>query len=233
MYPHRYKFGKQTTILSSAEFQIAVNNAIDKGATPEQIAYCIVLWNWGFRKSEAYERVISDVVITETAVLIDAHERKKHGLQVPAVEVQRGWFGIEEYLIPWALERESAKPTKKRIFYQQPTGKFTRTKPTAQRPKGTRVEVKVRASRVEKAVWLFPHIASTSAWTAVKLVLGEKYYPHFCRLEKLSKVAKTAQNMGDMISAVRRVSGLKSLNAMEAYFGDDEEVGSKAMRESE
>ena len=233
MYPHRYKFGKQTTIQSSAEFQIAVNNAIDQGATPEQIAYCVLLWNTGLRKSEAYELVVADVAVTSSTLMVDAGERKKHGLTVAPVEVPRIWFGVEEYLVPWIRERQESKPTKKRLFFQQPTGKFTRTDPTAQRPKGTRVEIKVRDSCIEKAVWIFPNIASTSAWTTVKLVLGEKYYPHFCRLEKLSKVAKTAQNMGDMIGAVRRVSGLKSLNAMEAYFGDDEEVGSKAMRESE
>lgn len=230
MYPHRYKFGKQKTIMPLPEFEAALKKAADNGEPLENLAYVVFIWYYGVRKSEGYERLLSDVTVTKDSVVVDFHTRKKHGLEVPPNEASREWFGVNDYLVSW-IQSALDKPMKKRLFFQEPIGKFHMTKPTAQRPKGTRVEIKRHVSRVEKAVWLFPDVASTKAWEIFKRVLGEKFYPHYGRLWRLSKAAQTAENMGDMISAVRRVSGLKSLNAMEAYFGDDEEVGKKAMRE--
>jgi hypothetical protein len=43
-----------------------------------------LIWHSGARKSEAYERVKEEIEITETHVIVDFHQRKKHGETVPA-----------------------------------------------------------------------------------------------------------------------------------------------------
>lgn len=230
-YPHRYKFGKQKTILPLTAFEAAMKDAVNRGEELEALAYVTLLWYYGVRKSEGYERRAEDVTIEKERVIIDFGERKKHGLEVPPNEALREWYGIDEFLVPWVQQRQKAKATKKSIFREHGTGKYRVTKPSLKYPNGAKVEIKVKLPHEEKAVWLFPHIASTSAWSTFKRILGEKYYPHYARLWRLSKAAQTAENIGDMISATRRVSGLKSVSAMESYWGDDEEVGKRAMRE--
>ena len=231
MYEHRYKHGKQTAIMPLSAFQQLLEEAAEKGEQLQYLAYVVFIWYFGVRTSEALEVKLEDVKLLAGLVVVDFHTRKKHGLQVEPNEADQKWGGIKEFLVTWIKSRQGAKPTKKKIYFQQQTGKFTRTEPTAARPKGTRVEIKKRVYREEKAVWLFPNISRAQSWLIIKRVLGEKYYPHYARLWRLSKAAQTADNMGDMIGAVRRVSGLKSLSAMQAYFGDDEEVGKRAMRE--
>lgn len=231
MYAHRYKHGKQKTIMPNAVFEAAMQDAVNKGEDLERLAYITFVHYSGCRKSEGYERLVEDVTLTKELVVVDFHQRKKNGLQMPPNEIPREWYGVNEFLVPWIVKRQSkkAKATAKRLFYQRKTGEFRQTSPTPKFPQGSRVEIKKHVFRVEKAVWLFPHISSTTAWQIYKTVYGEKYYPHYDRLWRLSKAAQTADNMGDMITAVRRVSGLKTLSAMESYFGDDEAVGKKAM----
>jgi hypothetical protein len=71
-------------------------------------------------------------------------------------------------------------------------------------------------------------IRSTQAWKIVKAILGEKYYPHYLRLRKLSAVGKKHG-----VTHIKAVSGIKSLRALEAYIGYDQEVQDEAMKDSE
>ncbi len=67
-----------------------------------------------------------------------------------------------------------------------------------------------------RARWLFPHIQSVTAWKIVKRVLGEKYYPHFLRLNRLSEIGSdpTAN-----LVRLKSYSGIKSIQALEFYLG--------------
>ena len=225
MYEHRYKHGKQKTIMTLAEFQAAVNETIDRGASLEELAYMVLLWHTGVRKSEAYERLTSDIVIEAAAVVVDFHKRKKGGEEVPPLHIPLDFYGVKEFLIPWLREVSKRKPSKKNLYSQLETDV---TRVTA---KGKTVTVKQRASRTEKAKWLFPGIASTKAWSLVKDVLGENFYPHYLRLRKLSAIAKNPATKS--IIHIKSVSGLKSLRAIEAYMGVDEQSADEAMRGSD
>jgi hypothetical protein len=48
--------------------------------------------------------------ITETHVIVDFHERKKHGETVPPLKMSRKFYGVEEYLIPYLCKPKRAKP---------------------------------------------------------------------------------------------------------------------------
>jgi hypothetical protein len=233
MYEHRYKHGKQKEVMPNAVFEAAIKDAVNRGESREHIAYVVFVHYFGVRKSEAYERPVNDVTVTKDFVIVDFHTRKKHGLEVSPNEVPREWFGVNEYLVPYIKQRVNSKPPHRKswktIFRQVETGKYRRTEPTPRHPKGVKVSVKKRVGEKRRDLWLFPHVSSTQAWMLYKQIYGDKYYPHYDRLWRLSMAAKTADNMGDMISAVRRVSGLKTLDAMQAYFGDSKKVGDKAM----
>jgi hypothetical protein len=78
---------------------------------------------------------------------------------------------------------------------------------------------------------LFPHIGSTTAWRICKRVLGQEFYAHYLRLRKLSKIG---MNRGKgSITHLKAVSGIKSLKALEAYLGYDQETPDEAMEISE
>jgi integrase len=225
MYPHRYKAGKQKAIMPLAIFQAAIGEAIDRGEGAEALAYVTLLWHTGVRKSEAYERKLEDITITEKFVEVDFHKRKKGGEEVEPLQIPRAFYGVEDYLVPWAQTKRKA--TKKRVYYQRATDSTRLTE------KGKTVSIKVKDYREERAVWLFPNIHSTHAWEIVKRVLGPDYYPHYLRLRKLSAAGRTATNYVDMIGAVKAISGLKTINAISAYLGSDEQVAKKAMEGSE
>jgi integrase len=222
MYEHRYKHGKQKGIMKLADFQQRLEAS---HASLEQKAYAILLWHTGVRKSEAYERIIDDVVIEPGVIVIDFHKRKKGGEEVPPLKIPRDFYGIEEYLVPWVTQALTLKSSRKRLFYQVETLDSRTTK------KGKVVSVKNRISKTEKAAWLFPNIASTSAWTTVKALLGDEFYPHYLRLRKLSAIGKNPKTRS--LIHIKAVSGLKSLRAIESYLGFDEETQDEAMMGSE
>ena len=226
MYEHRYKHGKQKGIMPLAAFQTLIEEAANRGAPLNHLAFCIALWHTGVRKSELYERLLSDVTVTENFVVVDFHKRKKGGDEVPPLKIPRSFFGVEEYLVPWIERRKASKPpprkTWKNLFYQMETEK---TRVTA---KGKTVTVKKRVKRKERGLWLFPNVGSTTAWQIVKDVLGAKYYPHYLRLRKLSKIASNPKTKS--IIHIKSVSGLKSITAIQAYMGVDEELQDEAMR---
>ena len=222
MYPHRYKFGKQKTIMKLPEFQSALDQS---DLELEAKAYAVLLWNTGVRKSEAYERVLEDTTVTKDLVVVDFHKRKKGGEEVPPLQIPRAFAGVNEYLVKWISEAAELKPSRKRLYFQ------VMTAATRVTLKGKVVSVKHRESRIEKARWLFPNIQSTSAWKIVKDLLGKEYYPHYLRLRKLSAVAKNPATKS--IIHIKSISGLKSLRAIEAYMGVDAESADEAMRGSE
>lgn len=192
--PHRYKYGKQEELLSFQDIQERVE-ASRKDLSLESLAYFWLLYYTGVRKSEAYERTIEDGEITDSLFIIDFHQRKKHGAQVPALKLPRSFPGVDvlcEQLL-WAQKR---KPSKKLIIYSP--------------EKGRKETQRVRAQ------WLFPHINRTWADQIVKRVLGKEYYPHFLRLNRLTEIGS---DESASLTRLKSFSGIKSIKAMEAYLG--------------
>jgi integrase len=209
MYEHRYKYGKQKEIMSVDEFREKLESS---DLDLEQKAFIVLLWHTGVRKSEAYERVKKDVEITDSHVIVDFYKRKKGGEEVPPLKIPRTFYGVEEYLKPYLTKPKRLKV--KTIFtYETVLGKL------------------IIHSKQVKDRWLFPHINSTTAWRLVKKVFGERYYPHYLRLRKLSKIGKDRRR-GTIIH-LKSVSGIKSLRALEEYMGIDEEAQDEAMEISE
>jgi hypothetical protein len=88
----------------------------------------------------------------------------------------------------------------------------------------------VSSSQIE-AKWLFPHVGSSTAWRLCKKVLGLEFYPNYFRLRKLSKIGMDREK--GRVTHLRAVSGIKSLKALEAYLGYDQEAQDEAMEISE
>ena len=66
----------------------------------EQKAFLVLLWYFGVRKSEAYERVKEDVEINDAYVVIDFHQRKKHGDTAPPLKIPRRFYGWKNTFCP-------------------------------------------------------------------------------------------------------------------------------------
>lgn len=235
MYEHRYKHGKQKTIMPNVVFEAAMQDAINQGEPLEYLAYVTLLWHTGVRKSEAYERLLSDVTVTKKFVVVDFHKRKKGGEEVPALNIPRSFYGVELFLLCWISKRQKAKPPHraswKSLKKQVETGEYRQTEPTGRNPNGVRVSVKKTVSEKKRDIWLFPHVASTSAWRIVKRILGAKYYPHYLRLRKLSRVGSNPKTKS--IVHLKSLSGLKSISAIGAYMGFDKDIQDEAMSENE
>jgi hypothetical protein len=209
MYEHRYKYGKQKAIMTVENFKEKLEAAEVK---LEQKAFLVLLWHSGARKSEVYERVKDDIEITDVHVIVDFHQRKKHGETVPPLKISRKFCGVEAYLVPYILKPKRANP--KTVYsYETLEGKLV-----------------VRSSQRE-AEWLFPHVGSSTAWRVCKRVFGQEFYPHYFRLRKLSKIGMNREK--GSITHLKAVSGIKSLKALEAYLGYDQETQDEAMEISE
>lgn len=224
--PH-YKLGKQKGIMPLAVWQACMQDAANQGVKLEWLAYVTLVHYFGCRKSEGYERPLSDVTVTKKFVVVDFHERKKHGLREDPNETPREWYGVEEFLIPWIKKRQNSKPphrkTWKNIFRQVETDKTRVT------PSGKTVTIKKTVGEKKRDIWLFPHIQSHTAWTIYKKVYGEKYYPHYDRLWRLTQAGRTTDNPIDCFAAIQRVSGLKTWGAAQAYFGRSKQIEKTAM----
>ena len=224
LYEHRYKHGKQKEIMTLQQFQKAFLEAAEVPLSWK--AFIVLLWHTGVRKSELYERVKEDVKVTDEYAIIDFHKRKKRGDEVAPLKIPLSFYGMTEYVLPY-LGRVNKRKTFKSIFYQEPTGKFKEGQ------RGKKLPIMRLTYKVVKDHWLFPLINSTTAWLCVKTVLGEKFYPHYLRLRKLSAAGRTATNYLDFLAAVKSISGLKTITAINAYTGSDEAVRKKAMEGSE
>lgn len=230
MYEHRYKRGKQKTIMPNATFEAAMQDAVNQGEDLETLAYVTLLWHTGARKSEVYERPLSDVTVSKKFVVVDFHARKKHGEEVPPLKIPLSFYGVTEYLMPWIESRQKSKPPHKSSW--KGLKHQVETEETRVTPNGKNVTVKKTVLEKKRGVWLFPHVASTSAWRVVKRILGDKYYPHYMRLRKLTRAGEGGKNWFDAQDRIRSISGLKSVAAREAYLGTKAD-GEQVMSESE
>lgn len=200
-HEHRYKHGKQTSPMTFQEFK----NRVEKASlNSEKEAFIWLLYYAGCRKSEGYERTARDCQVTGEHFIIDFGQRKKHGAKVDPLKFPRSWPGIEQ-LIKLFERASERKPSRKRIFYQ---------------------ENKTTKSRVVKDQWLFPHIQSATAWRIVKTVLGQEYYPHFLRLNRLTEIGSDPEAS---IIRLKSYSGIKSIRALESYLGTSKEEQEAAL----
>lgn len=191
-YAHRYKHGKQTELLTHAEF-CKKTEAVDLPL--EQEAFLWLLYYAGCRKSEAYELTVEQVRILGGDVVVDFGERKKHGARVDPLSFPVDWPGV----LVIAAQYEAVKDHRaryKKVWFQAAKN--------------------IKAWKEIKRKWLFPHVQSTTAWEIVKRVLGDKYYPHYLRLNRLSEIGSDPESN---IIRLKSWSGIKSIGALEAYLG--------------
>lgn len=196
-----YKHGKKDNIIP---FQQVKQKAIASNLSISEEAFFWMLYYCGVRKSEAYERVASDFKITNTLIIIDFHQRKKNGAKVPPLKLPLSWYGMDklEYVVQKAKER---KPRKKAVYVY--------------------VDHK-RTRQLRRDRWVFPQIQSTKAWTIVKSVLGEGYYPHFLRLNRLTEIGRDPTAS---LTRLKSWSGIKSTTALNEYLGTSEKEQDKAI----
>jgi len=193
-YPNRYKHGKQTELIS---FEDVKQKVLAAKIGTQAEAYFWLLYYSGVRKSEAYERVAEDFVINDTHLIVDFGQRKKGSAKVKPLKFPLNWYGIDKIL--WCIEKARKRhPRNKALFVQK-----------------DKKRVRIR----ERARWVFPSIQSTKAWVIVKKVLGDGYYPHFLRLNRLTEIAKdpTAN-----LTRIKSFSGIKTTKILNAYLGTDE-----------
>ncbi|NIO38175.1 hypothetical protein GTO27_10825, partial [Candidatus Bathyarchaeota archaeon] len=196
-----YKHGKKDHIIP---FEQVKQKVIDANLSISEESFFWILYYCGVRKSEAYERVASDFKITVTRIIIDFHERKKHGAKVPPLRLHLSWHGMNklEYIVQEAKKR---KPIKKAIY--------------------TYVDKK-RVREIRQDRWVFPKIQSTKAWQIVKGVLGKEYYPHFLRLNRLTEIGRDPTAS---LTRLKSFSGIKSTTALDVYLGTSEKEQEKAI----
>ena len=85
---------------------------------------------------------------------------------------------------------------------------------------------KKRVRIVKEGKWVFPRIQSTKAWEIVQEVLGEGYYPHFLRLNRLTEIA---QDPSASLTRLKSFSGIKSITALNSYLGTAKKEQQKAI----
>jgi len=200
----KYKAGKQERLITFEHFCLCVakaHNSLDE----EQECYIWLLYYTGVRKSEGFERTVTDAVVTPTLFIIDFHQRKKNGARVDPLELPRNWPGIE-LLVKRKEAAQKQRAHTKLIYYQ---------------------ECGERRSRLVKDKWLFPNIQSTEAWRIAKRVLGPDFYPHFLRLNRLTEIGsdKTAS-----IVRLKSFSGIRSIRSLEAYLGISKDEQTEALK---
>lgn len=196
----KYGHGKKTKIVAFDEVKQKV---IDAKLSNNEEAFFWMLYYCGVRKSEAYERVVEDFEITPTRLIVDFHQRKKSGDTVDPLELPIYWYGIDK--IVKAIEKARRKLVVKAI-YVQIEGKRVRT--------------------LKRAKWIFPKIQSTKAWQIVRGILGEGYYPHFLRLNRLTEIGS---DPSASLTMLKSFSGIKSAKSLSAYLGTSKKEQKKAI----
>lgn len=213
--PHYSISGKKEEVIP---FETVRRKVAEARLTLSEEGYFWLIYYSGCRKSEGYERVAEDFEITDTHLIIDFHQRKKGGAEVPPLEFPLYWEGIDK-IVRCVQLAEMKPPTYKKVFTYETTGKTRVTE------KGRVVPVKRRVGRVVQARWVFP-IQSTRAWKVVCKVLGRGWYPHFLRLNRLTEIGtRPAGNITEMKS----FSGIKSVRSLEAYMGVSKKAQKKAL----
>lgn len=72
---------------------------------------------------------------------------------------------------------------------------------------------RVRLTLPGRRVWSFNGV---TAWRIVKRVLGEKYYPHFLRLNRITRMA---DDPTATVPELKSWTGLKTTRALDVYIG--------------
>lgn len=166
----KYKHGKQTDTIELEFLHKRMSKGIFKQPFRDKSFLALLYWT-GVRKSEAYERVKEDFTVTKTDLVIDFHQRKKNGLEVPPLEIPLD--------LPYVnLIVERAKKTKQ-----------------------------------GNLVW---RISDDTAWRIVKRALGEKYYPHFLRLNRITRMFDDPTTT---IPEAKSWTGIKTAKALDVYIG--------------
>lgn len=197
----KYMYGKKEEILS---FKVMKQKVIEANLHWRDEAFFWLLYYCGVRKSEAYERVTGDFKKSETHLIVDFHERKKRGAEVPPLELPLNWYGIDK-IVKSILVALNSRPRKKAVYVYED-------------------RKRVRILRTDR--WVFPRIQSTKAWTIVQNVLGEGYYPHFLRLNRLTEIA---QDSTASLTRLKSFSGIKSTTALNSYLGTAKKEQQKAI----
>lgn len=168
--------------------------AARKKLSREREAFFWLLYYCGVRKSEAYERVAEDVELSLAFFSIDFHKRKKGGLTVPPLRLPRSFPGVD-LLCELSLRAQKHRASRKLL---------------------ERSEKGIRHAAYFKGKWLFPHMNRSWALKTIKLILGEKYYPHFLRLNRISELCTDPSSN---ISRISSFTGIKTLQVIEYYLG--------------
>jgi len=192
----KYKQGKITESLSFQQIQNKVAAAKPR-MNRETLAYFWLLYYSGVRKSELYERTIEDCSVSETHFIIDFHQRKKHGAEVPALKFPL-WFPGMKVIID-QLEKARSKKASRKLIERTVKG--------------------VRSTKRLRARWLFPHVHRAWALVIVKEILGSQYYPHFLRLNRITEMCSDPELS---LTRLKSFTGIKSLDALQSYLGVSE-----------
>jgi integrase len=99
--PH-YKFGKQEEIMDLKSFiELLESSRLEKEFFENRRRAFLILLYWtGLRKSEIYERKVSDFVIDDKYLIIYAPRKKKKQVKILPLYLPRKLWGIEE-VISW------------------------------------------------------------------------------------------------------------------------------------
>lgn len=189
----RYKHGKIQEALTFQQILDRVREA-GKKVNTEQLSYFWLLYYSGVRKSELYERVCEDIQITEESFIIDFHQRKKHGAEVPPLAFPLQFPGINKAVDQW--RKMSSRRGSLKLIERYDHGE--------------------RSTKRLRAHWMFPNIHRTSAATLIKTILGENYYPHFLRLNRITEMCSDPELN---LSRLKSYTGIKSLDALQSYMG--------------
>ena len=110
-------------------------------------------------------------VCTKTDLVVDFHQRKKRGLEVPPLEIP-----LELPFVDLIVER-------------------------------------VRKTKARRRVW---NISGVTAWRIIKRALGEKYYPHFLRLNRITRMFDDPTTT---IPEIKSWTGIKTTQSLDVYIG--------------
>jgi len=197
----KYLYGKKEELLP---FEVVKSKVVQANLHWNDEAFFWLLYYCGVRKSEAYERVAADFKITESHLIVDFHKRKKGGAQVPPLELPLTWYGIDK-IVKSVWNALKSRPKQKAVYIYKD-------------------KKRVRVLKTDR--WVFLHIQSTKAWELVQNVLGEEYYPHFLRLNRLTEVA---QDPTASLTRLKSFSGIKSTTALDSYLGTAKKEQKKAI----
>jgi hypothetical protein len=197
----KYKFGKKDEVLP---FQVVKQKVKNANLRLRDEAIFWLLYYTRVRKSEGYERVAGDFKTDGVHLIVDFHQRKKRGAEVPPLRLPLNWYGIDK-IVQSVRIALGCRPKEKAIYVYKD---------------GERIRV------VKRDRWVFPRIQSTKAWEIVKRVLGEEYYPHFLRLNRLTEIA---QDPTASLTRLKSFSGIKSTTALNSYLGTAKKEQRKAI----